>query len=614
MAITIKLNRLRRRPLLPHSMRWRLPLSYAGIALLATVALGLILLVMLRVYFRANQERYLDTNARAISMRLAPSVAGKDGPELLQAQVEGFAFLLQRRIRLLGNDGRALADSGSPAALAIDLLPRGSGDTAGVSIEVKRQPQPERQPAPAAFGGDMPALPAVPEAPVPLSPPAPPADPSDPLARAEYEARVRQYLAAIKAQQEGYDQQMRAYEASMEAYDRALNARLGLPIGSTLYGFNVNPEVSESSPQSDLVRSAIVIEPQTAQPLGYVELSEGPTYGDEIVQRVAVAWMLATVLATLLAAGIGWLISRRVTAPLRALTDVTTRMAAGELGARAEVRRSDELGALAGAFNQMAGQIEAVVATLRRFVADAAHELNTPITALRANLDLALEDAEPAKPSPFIERVRADVDRLEDLANDLLDLSRVEAAPGHSRHQPIDLCAVGHELGEIYGAQAEQAGVDFRLDLPPAPLMIRGEPNQVRRVIGNLVENAIKFTPAGGAIALSMRPEDRSAPRDALAERFDPSSSVLVEIKDTGIGIPPEDLPHIFSRFHRGRNAAAYAGSGLGLAIVKAVIERHGGDIAVASSPAGTTFSLRWPGVLAEKASGVASLRDKMTR
>ena len=595
MALTIKLNRPERRPLLPRSMRWRLPLSYAGIALLATVALGLILLAMLRVYFQGSQERYLDTNARAISVRLAPIVAGQAAPELMLAQVEGFAFLLQRRIRLLDLDRRVLADSGSPDRLAIDLLPSSSDDPAAVSIRVKQRPQGAGQPVWEQAGGDPQDPPAAPVPPVPAVPPAPPADPTDPAAQAEYEARRREYQAGIAAQQAEYDRQVIAYEARMEAYNRALEARFGLPIGSTLYGFNVNPEVTESSPQSDLVRGAIVIEPATGRPLGYVELSEGPTYGDEIVKRVAVAWVLATLLATLLAAGTGWLISRRMTAPLRALTEVTALMAAGDLAARAEIRRHDEFGALAGSFNQMAGQIEAVVATLRRFVADAAHELNTPITALRANLDLAREDAEPAERNEFIDLARADADRLEGLANDLLDLSRFEAGHEQNRHRPVDLPALARELGELYSAQAEQAGVSFRLDLPSDRLAISGEANQVRRAIGNLVENAIKFTPAGGTVALAVSGDQRPADEPLSPLPLGRPRSAIVTVSDTGIGIPHEDLPQIFSRFHRGRNAAAYTGSGLGLAIVKAVMERHGGDVAVASSPAGTTFTLRWP-------------------
>jgi signal transduction histidine kinase len=598
-----------RRTLLPQSMRWRLPLSYAGIALLATVALGLILLTMLRGYYWGRETNYLETNARIISTRLVSSLADNTA---LQSQVDGFAFLLQRRVRVLDSDRNVLADSGSPTELTIDLLPSTPSDpSAEASIVVRRRTAAELAGAANLERAEtsIVAEPLLP--PAPAAPPAPPANASDAGVWARYEVEMRRFEDEMRVREQ-------AFQAKQEAFLRKQAARFGLPIGSTLYGFNLDPDVGTTGPRSDLLGESFVLDPATDQALGYVELSDGPTYGGEIVERVATAWALATVVATLLAVMAGWVVSRRMTAPLRALAGVTARMTSGDLAARAQVRRRDEIGLLAGSFNEMAGRIEEIVETLRRFVADAAHELNTPLTALCANLDLALEDADPTERARFLELARDDADRLESLANDLLDLSHVEAAQEQTRLQPLDIAAIARALSEQYGAQAEQRGIHFELALPADSLAIRGNEAAVRRAIGNLLENAIKFTPAGGAVTLRVgvgalearRPRTEEQRRWTLRRRLGrapakaarlqaPGSSaqplVVVEVSDTGMGIPEVDVAQIFSRFHRGRNAAAYEGSGLGLAIVKAIMTRHGGDIAVASSPAGTTFTLRWP-------------------
>ena len=141
---------------------------------------------------------------------------------------------------------------------------------------------------------------------------------------------------------------------------------------------------------------------------GYVELSEGPAIGREILTSVAWGWAGSSAVAVLIAAGVGWLISRRLSIPLLALTGATSRMAEGELSTRAQVVRKDELGQLATSFNEMAARVENTVVTLRRFVADAAHELHTPLTALRTNLDLMVRDGESTDRRGLVERAQVE--------------------------------------------------------------------------------------------------------------------------------------------------------------------------------------------------------------
>jgi two-component system phosphate regulon sensor histidine kinase PhoR len=173
------------------------------------------------------------------------------------------------------------------------------------------------------------------------------------------------------------------------------------------------------------------------------------------------------------------------------------------------------------------------------------------------------------------------VGRLESLTSGLLDLSRLEAEAGQEDHVQLELVTLVRDVSEAYASRAEQVGLAFNLTLPEGPVTVEGDKAQLRQVLGNLLDNAVKFTSEGGAVSAGVRQN---------GER------VELWVEDTGIGIPADDLPDLFGRFHRGRNAAGYPGSGLGLAIVKAIVEKHRGSVDVASTPGqGTRFTLRLP-------------------
>jgi signal transduction histidine kinase len=170
--------------------------------------------------------------------------------------------------------------------------------------------------------------------------------------------------------------------------------------------------------------------------------------------------------------------------------------------------------------------------------------------------------------------------RLESLADDLLDLSRIEAMSGDVHPEPVDVIALAHEIGEVYASRAEQQDIDFTLEMPSEALIVNGCPSQIQRLMSNLLDNAVKFTPAGGSVQFSLARVDRS---------------VELIVQDTGIGILPDDLPFLFERFRRGRNTANYPGSGLGLAIVKAIADAHNGTAHVASWASGTRVTVSLP-------------------
>ncbi len=361
-----------------------------------------------------------------------------------------------------------------------------------------------------------------------------------------------------------------------------------LQAGGSLFGFDLSAWSAGGNSRSTLVETIPITGRQNANVIGSVELSEGPAYGRAVLPIVARAWAIAGALAILLAAGLGWYISRRISAPVIALTAVTAQMANGDLSSRAQVKSRDEFAQLARSFNEMADQVETTVSTLRRFVSDAAHELRTPLTALHTNLDLALDEKDAAERSAFISRAQGMAKRIEELNANLLDLSRLEANGLPARRAMLDMAELLRKRIEIYASQAEQAGLVFEAEVSTTPLPIYADELQIGRALDNLVDNACKFTAPGGTLQVKLVRQEQAA---------------VFSVTDTGIGIPAGDLPQIFDRFHRGRNTTAYPGSGLGLAIVKAIVAIHAGqvDVQSAGENQGSQFSIRLPIALKEE-------------
>jgi signal transduction histidine kinase len=337
-------------------------------------------------------------------------------------------------------------------------------------------------------------------------------------------------------------------------------------------GFTAEPDIrSTASYQSPILNSEAGL-------VGYVELSQGPAFGRSILQDVAAGLILAGILATLLATAAGWWMSARLSRPIQTLAQTTEQMAAGDLSVRANINRQDELGQLADSFNGMANQIESTVGALRQFVADAAHELNTPLTALRTNLELA---ARQTPSNEHLHNAQLQAQRLERLNDDLLRLSRLESGLSEIDLESVDVSRLLNECAERFAAQAEQAELDFQLTQPDKPVLVLGNNEQLRRVLDNLFDNALKFTPPPGQVKLSL-----TANEDWAA----------LVIEDSGLGISETDMPFIFHRFHRGQKTADLPGSGLGLAMVKTIIDNHQGYVTVSSQPdQGTKISVRLP-------------------
>lgn len=227
--------------------------------------------------------------------------------------------------------------------------------------------------------------------------------------------------------------------------------------------------------------------------------------------------------------------------------------------------------------------VKRVEATRRDFVANVSHELRTPLASIKAVIETlqggALEDRKTAQ--EFLSRGDAEVDRLVQIVEELLELSRIESGEAPLARQPVEMAVVLTEAVDRLRPQAEKKGLAFTLDVAADLPPIIGDAERLERVAINLIHNALKFTPAGGSVHVSAA--------------FD-EGSVTVKVSDTGVGIEPEDLPRIFERFYKADRARGSGGTGLGLAVVKHTVEAHGGSVSVQSEPGhGSTFTFSIP-------------------
>jgi signal transduction histidine kinase len=299
----------------------------------------------------------------------------------------------------------------------------------------------------------------------------------------------------------------------------------------------------------------------------------------EIARRLAYVGALSLVIAFL----VSYILARSMARPIAGLSNATRRMAKGDFGVRVPAGGATELARLGQDFNTMAERLDQLEEARRVFVADASHELRTPLSALKALIEPLIGEhsgrVEEATRSEFLRDMAAEVDRLDRLAGDLLDLAQLDES-GQFRRARVSPANLAREVVERMAPVAESSGVRLEaLDLG-APVV---EVNELRmgQALQNLVDNAIKFTPPGGSVTVTTR-GDRGA-------------SAAIEVRDTGVGIPAEDIPHVFERFYRVDPARSRGrgGTGLGLAIVKRIVELHGGRIDILSkSGEGSIFRI----------------------
>ncbi|MEW6716133.1 MAG: ATP-binding protein [Chloroflexota bacterium] len=292
--------------------------------------------------------------------------------------------------------------------------------------------------------------------------------------------------------------------------------------------------------------------------------------------------LLAVVVAGLAAIVLTLVFSRRILKPIGSLISATRKMEVGDLSQRVEIQTDDEIGELAKAFNSMADGLTRLEQLRRNMVTDVAHELRTPLSNIRGYLE-ALQD-KVADPTPeMIDSLQEEALLLNRLVDDLQELALVEAGELRLYRQPVVLGDVLNKVVAILKPRVSEKGLSLRVQLPPDLPLVDADPERVGQILRNLLINAITHTPPGGEILTLAQAQD---------------SEVVVNVKDTGVGIEPEHLPFIFERFYRADKSRTRqtGGAGLGLAIVKQLIQAHGGHIEVQSElHKGTTFTFTLP-------------------
>ncbi|MBT4511155.1 MAG: HAMP domain-containing protein [Chloroflexi bacterium] len=322
------------------------------------------------------------------------------------------------------------------------------------------------------------------------------------------------------------------------------------------------------------------------QLMGVVYLSQ--TLGDitAVLHDLRTRLLLSTGIALLVSAIVALLLSRAISNPIHRLTNAATAVAHGDFDQQVPVRSRDELGQLSRTFNDMTARLRAARQMQANFVADVSHESRTPLTSIKGMVETLRDGAvdDPEVRDRFLSTIKTETDRLIHMVNDLLLLSQADSAALNLSQESIDISELVQTVVDQLLSQPDERKLELKTQIHPGTPLVWIDPDRIQQVLINLLDNAIKYSHDGGSVTIEAIPQK--------------DQKVLIKIRDEGIGIPTEDLPHIGQRFYRTDKARSRAkgGAGLGLAIAKSFIEAHGGQLWVDSEEGqGTTVSFTLP-------------------
>ncbi len=569
------------------SIRWRLVAGFTLVTLLTVTLLGVLVLSLMQRYVAQQEIAYLQANAIALARQSEPLLTASSRRTVLTSLAQTSALLGNFHVRILDANEEIVADSAMPLAHApITWLPAKPDPLPPMTAE-QRQERITRDGDIAVFVVDGNGISAE---------QLPQDDSLMPLPPTRLFRIIRQNHNAWGP----------VLHFDMAGNAAPPNAVVAATFFTQTVGFPTPPLIAVAAEESivdvtaDLERPFTffrnrplatllsrfwrrpwrqqVITPiqQARAVVGYVELSSTPGVAAQALIELRRLFLLAAAGVSAIAVGVGLVMSRGLTAPLQALTTATGAMNAGDLSARVAVQGNDEIGQLAHSFNRMADALEKSFAdlaaerdALRHFVADASHELRTPITALRTFNELLQEAAsgDPTAQAEFLAESGLQVQRLERITESLLSLSRFDGGLVELDVTDVPVAALIDSVVALLRPLALERSVALSATPVAAGLTVRCDQQQIERALTNLVENALKFTPAGGQVHVGANAGEHE---------------IELWVADSGMGIAAAEQIAIFRRFYRGQNATN-GGSGLGLAIVQSIVQAHGGHVAVES-------------------------------
>lgn len=519
------------------SIKWRLTISYVLVTLFTAFMIGGLAYGLMQQHIESQELISLESNAQAVAAQAGllmwPVIRTSD----LQSLVTTTSYLGDVRVRVLDSRREVLADSGSSryAEQFIWVLPSGF------------------------VGGELPPFDAARALILPVMDP--------------------EHIHEI-------DELLMMYEVSPEFSFQVIQ-REAFPWGSRIefrQGFEQN---AARAVQNDGHRVEVPIL-ESGILLGFVEIIGSPGFGLETLQTTTRIIAIATAGAVLFSGIIGLFVAQRVTKPVNELAAATSAMCEGELSIRAPKLGKDEIGQLGQQFNMMADSLETSFRalenerdTLRRFVADASHEIRTPITALRNFIELLEQKRDTKTRKVLLSDSLAQIERLEWITSNLLNLSRLDAGITPLKKDTVRVSELINKAAAPFQPLAKERKLAFKIIPPEDDFDLIADGALLELSLTNLIDNAFKFTPdEGGQVELGCEV------REGVCR---------IQVRDNGVGIDPDDIPHVFDRFFRGKNVEEQ-GSGLGLAMVKSVIAAHGGEVSVDSELGeGSTFKIDIP-------------------
>jgi len=295
---------------------------------------------------------------------------------------------------------------------------------------------------------------------------------------------------------------------------------------------------------------------------------------DLLMRRYRETFEAALAAMVLIGTLVGWVLARRAMSGVRRVTRAAKRIGVGDLGQRVPAgNEGEEIADLVRAFNEMLEYIGTLVKELREVTDNVAHDLRGPLTRIRGLAEATLlREEQDAAYREAAAAVIEESDRLVEMIHTMLEISRADAGLAVLKRVPIDLRTVVTEAAELFQVLAEDKDLAVGVDLPRTPVVVSGDVARVQRVVANLLDNAIKYTPRGGRVTVALKTNRGQA---------------LLTVTDTGGGIPQADLPHVFKRFYRGDKSRSSPGNGLGLSLARALLRAHGGDVSLENLPEG---------------------------